>query len=208
MKIGFFHTGESAVHRRMAALLIGSARRVMPGVEVVQLTDASTTPMQDVDAVQIYPPAPLALAVLEAYARCDGDWLLVDTDVVIQKDVRHVFEEPFAVAVADREGTLKAKEVGTKFMTSMPYNKGAVYSRSTTFWKAAADQLRLWPTKQQEWMGDQKAMCAIIRTGRFAVRVLPNTYNYAPLRRDEDVSDKAIVHYKGERKSWLLEAGS
>lgn len=31
-------------------------------------------------------------------------------------------------------------------------------------------------------------------------------YNYSPARRDEDLSGKFVVHYKGEtRKKWMLQ---
>lgn len=207
MKLGFFHvTVTNTPHVKLAGALIRSVRRSMPTVEVVHLTDQATERIPGTDRVVRLSPAPIALGCLEAYAACEGEWLFVDTDVIVQRDVRWIFDRPFDIAVARRDGTLKASEMGTKFMTSMPYNKGAVFSRSPAFWQAAAAHLRTLSAKRQEWMGDQAAMCAVIASGAFRVEVLPARYNYPPQHQDEDVNAQAILHYKGPRKAWMLEA--
>lgn len=207
MKVGFFHVARGDTpHVRLAKALIRSVRQTMPSVEVVHLTDEITAPIDGADRVERHPPAPIALGCLEAYAAREGDWLFVDTDVIVQRDVRWIFTAPFDIAVADREGTLRPKEVGTKFMSSMPYNKGSVFSRSPAFWSAAAAHLRTLSEKRQHWMGDQAAMNHVIATGRFHVHILPARYNYPPQQRDEDLNAQAILHYKGSRKAWMLEA--
>lgn len=207
MTVGFFHVARgNTPHVRLAAALIRSVRLAMPDVSIVHLTDEATPAIADVDDVRRHAPAPIALGCLEAYAACEGEWLFVDTDVIVQRDVREVFQRRFDLAVADRAGTLKATEVGTKFMASMPYNKGAVFSRSPAFWLVAADRLRTLSSRRQEWMGDQQAMCDVIAAGRFNIDVLPATFNYPPMRRDEDLRARAILHFKGPRKIWMLEA--
>lgn len=208
MKIGFFHVDRGDTpHRQLADLLIRSARAHMPSVEIVHLTDDVTLQMRGTDDVRRQPAGPIALGCLEAYTNAGaGDWLFVDTDVLIQRDVRWIFDDgDFEIAVAERAGTLLDKEVGTKFMAAMPYNKGAVFSRAPVFWSTAAAFLRTQPEKRQHWIGDQAAMCGVIATGAFRVRVLPNRYNYPPKSADESVIDKAILHFKGARKAWMLE---
>lgn len=192
MKVGFFHIDRpgNEHHVRLAELMVASIRRWMPGVEIVQLTDAIL---------------PLALGCLEAYARCDGEWLFLDTDVIVQRDVRHIFDRPFDIAVAEREGTLLDKEVGKKFMARMPFNKGAVFSRSPAFWRAAAVRLRAMKPARQEWMGDQQAMNDVIASGAYHIEVLPARYNYPPKHEHEDVTSQAILHFKGKRKAWMRE---
>jgi hypothetical protein len=205
--IGFFHVDKGQTeHRQLAAKLIASARRHMPNVPIVHLTDLTTLGIPGVnEVVRSATTGRIALDVLDAYARCEGDWLLVDTDVLIQRDVRWIFGRKFDIAVATREGTLKPKEVGTKFMSAMPFNKGAVFSRSPAFWAAAAARLRELPAKRQAWMGDQQAMCDVIASERFVVQVLEARYNYPPKSRDENVNSQAILHFKGPRKAWMLE---
>lgn len=206
MKIGFFHVGRGVTpHVQLAQVLIVSARRWMPNVEIVHFTDSDTRAIVGVNEVRRQPAGPVALSCLEAYASAgDGDWLFVDTDVVIQRDVRWIFDRSFDIAVASREGTLLEKEVGGKFMASMPYNKGAVFSRSPVFWCEAAAYLRTLSPKRQEWMGDQVAMNAVIATKCFNVEILDPRYNWPPKTKD-DIHDKAILHFKGKRKAWMLE---
>lgn len=207
MTVGFFHVARGETpHVRLAAALIRSVRRAMPRVAIVHLTDETTAPMPCVDQVIRRAPAPVALGCLEAYAACVGEWLFVDTDVIVQRDVRWIFDRPFDIAVAERDGTFKPKEVDSKFMRSMPFNKGAVFSRSPAFWSAAADHLRGSSEKRQHWMGDQASMNAVIASGRFKVEILPARYNYPPLSKDEDLNGQAILHYKGARKDWMLQA--
>lgn len=208
MTVGFFHVGPAgSVHVRLAERLVASVRRVMPNVPIVQMTDSETPAIAGVFHVERREPRPIAIGTLEHFAACDGDWLLVDTDVIVQADVRHIFRHPFDIAVATREGTLRRREVGKKFMDRMPFNKGAVFSRSPAFWAAAAD-LRLQSEKAQAWMGDQQSMNTIIRSGAFKVITLPSGYNYPPLTAREDVSRHQILHYKGDRKPWMLERAS
>lgn len=186
MRVGYYHAGPRSLY---AEAMVDSVRRVMPDVEVVHLTATAT---------------PIALAVLEAYASVDGEWVFVDTDVVFQEDVRHVFEQPFDIAVATREGTFMDGEDGSKFMARMPWNKGVVFSRSRAFWQRAYGRLLGMKSSQQDWMGDQQAMCDVLQSGAFAVLTLPNRYNYPPKFRGEDVRDKAALHFKGNRKAWML----
>jgi hypothetical protein len=205
--VGVCHVGiGETVHVRLAALLVASVRRAMPDVSVVHLTDEVTAPIDAADEVQRHAvTGGVALACLELYAAAGaGEWLFVDTDVIVQQDVQHVFDEPFDVAVADRAGTLKDCELGTKFMARMPYNKGAVFSRSPEFWRSAVAACRTMKPTRQQWMGDQQAMNDVIAGGQFRVKVLPNSYNYPPQFAGEHVAEKHICHYKGPRKPWML----
>lgn len=181
-----------------------SVRHTLGAVEVVHFTDEQTFAIAGADTVIRRPTTAVALACVEHYAECQGDWLFVDTDVLIQRNVSHVFDEPFDIAVATREGTLKDSEVGTKFMDAMPFNKGAVFSRSPQFWRAVVDRCRQFAPKRQQWMGDQRAMCDVIASGVFAVKVLPARFNYPPKSPREDWRQQAIVHLKGPRKQWVL----
>lgn len=202
MIIGFVHLDRgSDQSRRLAEMMVASCRRVMPDVPIVQMTDFDTQGVSGVSCVS-YPSGPLALSRLRAYEQCEGDWLLLDTDVIARKDVRHVFDQPFDIAVATREGTLMPHEVGT--WVADEFNSGVIFSRSQLFWQRAVDWLEQQPEKLQGWMGDQAALNAVIRTGEFNVAVLPNVYNYPPRSRDEPVRDKSLVHLKGKRrKRWL-----
>lgn len=208
MTVAFYHAAPKVTpHVKLAERLIASVRKAMPGVPIWHFTDATTLPVAGVDGCLRHqePMAP-ALARVKQYTSVVGDWLFVDTDVIVRQDVRSVFKQPFDVAVATRKGTLKPSEVGTKFMARMPYNFGAVFSRSAAFWQSAYERMTEMSAKRQAFMGDQQALCDTIATGLFDVAVLPNGYNYPPLSEDEDVRDKSILHLKGRRKAWVLAA--
>jgi len=155
-----------------------------------------------VDDVVIRPSLPLALAFVDARASVDGDWLFLDTDVIVQEDVRHVFYGDFDIAVATREGTMRPHEVGSRFMARNLYNAGVVFSRSQGFWLAALQRAELM-VGRHSWGCDQEAMNQVIKSGPYYAMILENSYNYPPFTADEDVSDKLIVHYKGKRKAWM-----
>ena len=207
MTVGFYHSARKHTDHMICALrLLRSVRQNLPGVDVVQFTTPESVRVSGVDDVRVLADGPVALNTLEAYGSCSGEWLFTDTDVLVQRDVRDVFDRPFDVAVAERDGTYTGRDLkpGRTFMKVMPYNKGAVFSRSPEFWRAALAVAERYPERKREWMGDQLAMNQVIAGGQFDVAVLPNSYNYPPRTRIEDVRDKHITHWKGGRKLWLL----
>jgi hypothetical protein len=169
----------------------------------VQLTDAKTPQVPGTTAVQRLDHGPMLERRLEHYATCEGDWLLVDTDVSMRRDVRDVFDDPwFDVAVTDRNWPHlpQAEDV----LQSMPFNTGVVFSRKAAFWQDVLTVWRAYPEDTRDWMSEQRAVATVVKTGQFRVKVLPGmVYNYPPSAADAQ-SDAAIWHYKGpHRKAWL-----
>lgn len=213
MKVGFFTVyhgdpmPEATMHLILADLLIESVRRTMPGVEIHQLTDLNSPALLGVDGVHRLKSRPMAELCVEHYASVQGDWLFVDTDVVIQQDVREVFKLPFDVAVCDRDGTLVPGEEELDFIKATPYNLGVVFSRNPEFWKAVLARMETMPKARKEWMGNQYAACDVIAEGRFHVQILPGLfYNYAAHNTKDRGEEAMIQHYKGPfRKQMALE---
>jgi hypothetical protein len=81
----------------------------------------------------------------------------------------------------------------------MPINCGVMFSRSPAFWHACLE----WCSgKDVGWYADQLAVAAVWK--RFNVlRLHCDNFNYTPRSRDEDVSSRYAVHYKGKRKEWM-----
>lgn len=220
MNVGFYHVGrgDEREARARIGLMVASVRRGIPSALITQFTDLTTARIKGIDDIVRRNVLPIALGCVDAYASVTGEWLFLDTDVVVQSDVRGVFyqllEGPprgrvmpayFDIALADRRGTLREADTG-KSIRQMPFNKGVVFSKSQAFWIAVQQRLAELSEKRQGWMGDQQAMCDTIASGLFNVRVLPSTYNYPPHRHDEDVRDKHILHFKGkERKAWMCD---
>jgi hypothetical protein len=200
MRIGYFAVG-AGPHLDIAKHLIASVKRVMPKVEIFQLTDETTPVLEGAKAVRSAGNMPMGIKRLEHYANLSGEWCFVDTDVLFRKDVQDVFEKPFDVALVSREGTYMH---GTEYAQLMPYNFGVVFSKNAEFWKALLPHMKKLSPEMQRWGGEQFLTCQLAGTdGHFSVEILPSTYNFTPLKKDDDISEVAILHLKGPRKAWI-----
>lgn len=200
MQIGFFVQGQGA-HWDIAKYLIASARKVMPKVPIVQLTDGDTPAHEGISRiVRETREMPMAVRRMTLHASLPGDWLFVDTDVVIQKDVSHVFEDDgFDIALTDRRGSIWEN---TPYGRAMPYNMGVTFSRTPAFWEDVCERLKTLPAPFQEWEGDQRVVCLLAED--WVCKILPgHVYNFTPAKQTDDRSHAAIVHYKGSRKEWI-----
>jgi len=209
MKIGFYTVGTdtNADHFRCAALLIASIRRNMPGVPIAQLTDTLSAAAPGVDEVYRLEPRPMALMRPAHYAARPGDWLFLDTDILIRADVADVFAQRFDVAFADRDWP--HMEPTPKLTARMPYNAGVAFSRAPEFWRRVEAAVRARPEKWAgSFMGDQAAIAHVARhdmAGLELVELPGMRYNYPPTsRNDPGILNAAIVHFKGKRKPWML----
>ena len=206
VKIGFFfkyRDSRSLHYLAMAEHLLASVRQVMPGVKVYQLTDQHSPALHGIDEVdRCSDDVPMAVLRMRLQGDCSGEWLFVDPDIIVQKDVRPVFDDQFDIALTDRIGTSME---GTPYAAAMPYNLGVAFSRSPAFWQEAEAHLQHLPPALQEWEGDQRVICAMVRQKLGgSIKILSGQiYNYPPNTPNEDVSHAAIVHYKGNRKGWM-----
>lgn len=208
MKIGFFCVYKSdPIHYVLADVMIRSAKKHMPDVEIVQLTDDKSPQVVGSDSVRRKQMTQMATLRAEHQAEMQGDWLFVDTDVVFQADVRHVFKDPdFDVAVADREwGKPSISAAGTPFADRMPFNVGVLFSRQPAFFGVVRAMMKAMPMELCGWLGDQYGTCYAIQSGAFRVKVLPGSiYNYPPDDNDPNANKAAILHFKGKRKHMML----
>lgn len=221
MRVGFFTCfRKDPQHYVLAELLIRSIRKTMPGVEVVQFTDDRSPAVLGVDSVRRKPHGQMLEVRLQHYAEAEGDWLLVDTDVLIQRDVRAVFDGPdtvtgrgvaltldpamanWEIAIADRNWPHAKDDLGDQ---GMPYNTGVVFSRSAAFWR---DVLTVWqalPPNERDWLSEQRAVAKVIDSDRWNVLILPGLVFNFPPDRENPGADAAILHFKGPRKALMLE---
>jgi hypothetical protein len=199
VRVGYFAQGEGP-HLETAQYLIASCRRVMPDVEIHQLTDGETPVPEGVIAQRIPGKVPMGVRRIKHYSQPEGDWLFLDTDVLVMQDVRSVFDEPFDVALASRDGTYMA---GTEYARAMPYNFGVVFSRGPEFWKFMLPHLMKMPPEMQQWEGEQLLTCELAKLDLFKTKILPSSYNFTPANRGDDVGHVHLLHLKGPRKKWL-----
>lgn len=207
MRVGFYTAfSRDPIHYALARGMLRSVREAMPGVPVVQFTNDISPAVLGVDEVRRLPDEPLCLITARHYSQAEGEWLLIDTDVLVQRDVRPVFEgAPWDLAVADREGTLVEGEAPYNPWTG-GYNIGVVYQRNgRAFWQDVVEGLLKSEPRIRHWMGNQIIACKLITEGKHNVGILPGRiYNYPPKTAADDYSHAAVVHFKGpKRKQWL-----
>lgn len=201
MQIGFFTQGEGP-HTDIARHLIDSAKKHMPDVTVHQMTDEKTPVLPGAKAIRLPGKMPMGVRRIAICASLPGNWIFCDTDVLFRRDVRDVFDKPFDLALASREGTLWA---GTDYAKQMPYNTGVVFSKNPECWQAVLDNLLKMAPNSQEWGGEQYLIGKLAQGGEgnpFSIEILPSSYNFTPATKEEDVSHAAILHLKGKRKAW------
>jgi lipopolysaccharide biosynthesis glycosyltransferase len=213
MIAAFLHVGDDP---SLPAILVASLRNVMPSTRVVQLSDKVTAAVPGVDEVvrRDWDGVRLMTFRLEHYAALPEDqWLLLDTDMVVQADVSVVFEldRQFDVAMHRRESTIVRPPaweafpelIGQDLASFMPYNTGVIFSRTAHFWSVARDRLAALEERYHRWFGDQVAVRMAVEGGGFRVLDLHPAFNYTPQEASDDVRRAYIVHYKGPRKAWM-----
>jgi len=203
MRVAFLHVGEDL---RLPAVMAASAKRF--GYELVQMTDERTAAVPGVDTVLrlAWDGERLMTYRLQHLAALGGQALIVDTDVVFMRDVRHVWEQVFDVALTRRAGPALDPN-GVDLAEVMPYNTGVMFSRSQAFWQRCHELCLGFPPEVQRWYGDQYAV-RFAAPGFEVLELAVDPYNYSPASREEDVSERYVVHYKGPRKEWMLALGA
>lgn len=214
MTVGFYlldtKTLDSMCGYACARALTRSVREVMPGVPVVHFTDEQSPKVDGVDEVIRKLREPMARLRMRHHAEVAGDWLFLDTDVLVQRDVRAVFRDRFDVAITIRDWPHVKPAVG--FTERMPFNMGVVFSRSPAFWRDVYIRMMAQPKDLQRWMGDQEAFCQVLADRHYRIRRLSGTrFNFPPSVDAQDTKSQtleaaaSIVHFKGpQRKPMML----
>lgn len=217
MNVGFYLTRS---HPDWMDYFVRSIRRSNPAAGIYQLTDDQSEPVPGVDVIRLHTESEVqdggfdCIHRVSHFAALPGEWLFIDTDVIVQKDVTHVFHESFDVAPVDRlwipESTGQWRAGGDPgYRNLYRYNAGVVFSRSQRFWLDMYAELLKQPALRTAWVGDQLLLSRMaVPGGSYNVKVLPGmTYNFPPeSSSDPHIEHAAIVHYKGkQRKPFLLQ---
>jgi lipopolysaccharide biosynthesis glycosyltransferase len=188
--------------------MVDSVRQAMPGLPVVQMTDISTPLVPGVDEVirKDY-DGKLMTFRMRHLAGLEEDFITLDTDVIVRRDLRSVFDEPFDVALTMREAPIMSMN-GVDLAKEMPYNTGLMFSRNPRFWQEAYAVLMRLEPETHRWWGDQLSVKVAAESERYTVKQLPcDEYNYTPRNRQDMPDAVYMIHYKGERKQWMLKNG-
>lgn len=179
--------------------MIDSVRRHMD-CEIVQLTDLTTPKLDKVDSVQRIEGDICSSILARHLSTLSGNVLYLDYDIIVRKDVSHVFSRKFDLAITKRTD----EDIhSAPFYMVTPNNTGVMFSRSTAFWKKVVQRYDS-RIDNASWMKFQIVVAEMMNTQKqFKFLQLDQKYNYTPKTRDEELS-AYIVHYKGSRKAWMV----
>jgi lipopolysaccharide biosynthesis glycosyltransferase len=191
---------------RLAGKCAKSIREAIPGARIVQFTDERTPIFSFADEAIRRPIRNLGFMEFRIHHFASyphKEMLFLDADTIVQKDPWDVFLNDFDVALTARAEPLTSG--GVDVTDQMPYNTGVMFSKGTKFWRKVCEGLKAYPLDARNWFGEQVEIAKVVKSGQFNVlEVSDAEYNYTPKKRDEDVSSRYIVHYKGKRKEWML----
>lgn len=205
MNVSFLLVGKNE-HTRLATLMVRSLRKAMPQAHITQQTDLTTARIAGVDRVERLRWNGIKLMTyrLKHLANLSEPTLVLDVDVLVQRDVSEIEQIPGDVVLTPREYKEGKKN---KLFETMPYNTGVMFMRNPAFFTDCFEWCRQASREIQRWGGDQLAVAAVVNSGKFKVATMPcPIYNYSPrTQKDEVTPGAAIVHYKGlERKLWMM----
>jgi lipopolysaccharide biosynthesis glycosyltransferase len=192
--------------------MVASVRAAMPGARIVQMTDLDTRKVAGVDDVIRKPwdrkfLMPYRLLHLKEFPAASA--IFLDADVVVQKDLSPLFRDEFDIALTYRDETDPSLRKSPEAYQMMPFNAGVMLSRPSgrEFWAEAHQACLAMTEDRHSWFGDQLAIKEVAARTTLKVKQYPCAlYNYSPARWNEDLSEKFVIHYKGEnRKIWMLE---
>lgn len=205
MKLCFFAYGDNENIRRMAEMMVRSARRHMPGLPIIQATDADSAQYDFVDGVQRVNSIladPPALMLAKHYAMLDEETIFLDADIIVRADLREVFSAEFDVALCERS-------LGDRMKLQQRFLGGVEWFRNPTFGAAVYQEVSQMGFGEQFWYGVQIAFHKLYHSHRFNILSMPcRHWNYAPKMPQGEhqpiPDDVRAVHYKGSRKNWML----
>lgn len=201
MNIVFLHVGQDV---SLPTRMVESVLNAVKGANVIQLTDEHTPIIKGVNSVvRKRFNGQIMLFRMQHLADLRGEWITLDTDMIIKKDLSSVFDNDFDVALTRRYGSIFDKN-GVDIVKLMPYNNGVMFSRNHEFWREALHSINFMDDELKKWWGDQVAVKEIAESGRYNVLELDCAeYNYTPKDADER-KDVYVYHFKGQRKEWMM----
>jgi alpha-N-acetylglucosamine transferase len=205
--IGFLYVGRVS---KIPQIMVASVRAAMPHARIVQMTDYDTKKVIGVDEVvrkhwdQKF-LMPYRLLHLTEFPAVNA--IFLDADVVVQKDLSRLFQDEFDIGLTYRDETDPSLRKSPLAHEMMPFNAGVMLSRASgrEFWVEAHRLCLSMPDERQDWFGDQLAIKEVAARTPLRIKQYPCAlFNYSPSQWGEDLSEKFVIHYKGDnRKLWM-----
>jgi uncharacterized Rossmann fold enzyme len=187
-----------------AKLMIESVRKHIPNAKIVQLSNLDYPQIDGVDDIFRHKNAGdfirWSLEVMVLFMQnCQDHILIVGTDMVLMQDISHIFDDDFDLA---------ASPYPVRTRTDGTYCGEGLFFKYPHGIEVAADILEQYnndPLIQDGWDGQQIALLRTIQNNRWKIKTLDfDIYNRTPDEPKTDLSGAVIVHYRGERKTFML----
>ena len=203
--------------------MFASARRFHPDCRCLILSDEATPfpPLRDIQLIRHgldtgQPMLARSIAWLEYLRQADSHVIFLDSDILINGDLAHVFARDFAVALTYRDGDSK-----------WPINAGINFAHGRRLGQAAAfhqlwlDEFRAAHGDRSVWGGDQDTLrelfsavdfaredCFSWRLSALDILFLPcQRYNFSTSythEMDGHYPESLALHFKGKRKPQMF----
>lgn len=180
----------------LAEIMVKSVRKVMPDLKVIQQTDEKTEQLPFVDGVwRKTKTGDFIEHRFSMLQDIEEETISLDYDVIVQKDLTHVFKEDFDLAFTERKGFPEATRLNSGVMFIRPSGKA--------FW---GEMLAKYQPIKDGWQNGQTAKSRAARETKVNIKYLDaDLYNYAIKKRELHAPDKYAIHFKGPRKQWMRE---
>ena len=186
-----FNGAESKYNHEIGLSFVRTARKYLKTVEIVQMSDMKTGEVPGIDSCFRVDSWPFGIWYFDAMLAFPAEqFLRIDYDAMIRRDVSDVFSHDFDIAIA--------KEHNGRM------NNGVVFVKNKEVLKDA--QANYMKTGMDNWQDIQTAMQETIDSGLFRIRKLDESYNmiFKPDRQVTIPEDTHIVHFKGVRKELIV----
>lgn len=204
---GHWSEENTKLQRDLARIMVASVRRTMPGIKVLMITDDKTPAIEGIEPIRIstHGFADFIPWLCHCKSLLEGEVLYLDSDVVVQRDLRPLFNVIGDVVLPNR---------GPKIVDGrmQPFIFGVVAYRTAAFWAEVRDRVLAMEKVDRAWYGSQIATFEMWMEeqngrGKWKIVSVPrDIYNYTPKEANEAPEDKWALHYKGKkRKAWMLE---
>jgi len=222
-RFAFLHVGDDVT---LPAILVKSIRRFHPAATIAQCTDKSSPAVAGVDEVSRLEGDSDKLMTFRlasfAALQAGAPTLFLDTDmIVLAKLDFSAMLDRHDVAVCRRQFDLNvemsprlrnlefSEHAGRTLGEVYPYLACTTLTRDNAFWLACLAELERLDAKLHVWYGDQQAIREVVNSGRFRVRLLPESVYACLPNRPQKSSAPRILHFKGPAlKQAMIDAAS
>jgi hypothetical protein len=209
MDFGAWKPDESIVQERLAELMVKSCRSAMPGIEIVQITNQYSRKLPFVDRVdtRVWKHGMDWLPYVSDYYAELGECLILDSDIIVQKDLRRLKELNVDLAVPVRRKAISSDDGAV-----MNVQMGVCYSNNSDLWKEISKRVRKMERPiDRNWWGIQLVLWDMLLEcskgeSKFNLKAVKHRdFNYTPQDEKDAPEDVWAIHYKGQnRKGWML----